>query len=135
MGNVVLHVFQKRALSLSFTQESGEFTEGFHAGALPLRVSALPTCRPAEGPDSDRAFRPFRSICSPVPPPALLFHFLLVCPHNHPQPASRHGAVSDSNIPTQPQHSRASLPSPNSGAYLPQPQPEATATVAVATTL
>lgn len=136
MGNAVQHIVQKheRSLSLSFIQESGEFAEGLHAGTLPLGISALPPCRPAEGPDSNGALRPFRSIRPALPPPALLLlRCLLIRPHSRPQPASHHGAVSYPDIPAQPQHSCARLPSPDTGAYLPQPQPNTTAAVAVAT--
>ncbi len=117
----------------SFPQESGEFAEGLHARTLPLRVSALPTRRPAEGPDSDSALRAFRSFRPPLPtPPLLLLRCLLTRPYNRPQPASRHGSVSHPDVPAQPQHSCARLRPPDTGAYLPQPHPDTTAAVAVA---
>lgn len=118
---------------LSFIQESGEFAEGLPARTLPLRVTAVPACRPAEGPDSDSALCPVCSICPSLPPPAPLHLLccLLTRPHSRPQSASHHDAVPHSDIPAQPQHSCARLPTPNTGAYLPQPQPNTTATMAV----
>lgn len=113
-------------------QESGEFAEGLSARTLPLRLTAVSTRRPAEGSDSNSTFCAFCSICPSLPPSAPLFlRCLLTCPHNHPQSTSHHDAVSHSDLPTQPQHSRASLPAPNTGAYIPQPQPDSTATMAV----
>lgn len=127
-----LHLF-----SLCFTQESGEFAEGLHAWTLPLWVTALPTRRPAEGTDSNSSLCPFCPICSVRPPLSpltlLLVRCLLTCPHNHPQPASRHGTVSYTNIPAQPQHSCARLPPPDTSTYLPKPQPNTAAAMAVAT--
>lgn len=120
---------------LSFTQESGEFAEGLSAWSVPLRVSALPARRPAEGPDPDSALRPFssiRSICPSLPPSPLFLRLLLTRPYSRPRSASHHGTVSNPDVPAEPQHSRARLPSPNPGSDLPQPQPDTTAAMAVA---
>lgn len=110
------------SLSLSLTQESGEFAEGLHAGTLPLRVSALPPRRPAEGPHSHGALRPVRSVRPPLPPPPLLrLRRLHARPRSRPRPAPHDAAVSHPDVPAQPQHDGARLPPPDAGAYLPQP--------------
>lgn len=123
---------QTFTLYLLSVQESGEFAEGLPARTLPLRLTAVPTRRPTEGPDSDSTLCAFCSVCPSLPPSApLLLRCLLTRPHNHPQSASHHGAVPHPDLPAQPQHSRAGLPAPNTGTYLPQPQPDSTATMAV----
>lgn len=113
-------------------QEPRKSAEGLHARPLPLRLAAVPSCSAAEGPYT---YSPFCSLCPTLPPhatPELLVNRF------HPgtcrrltQPATRHGTVPNANVPTQPQHNRASLPTPGTSAHLPQPQSNATAALAV----
>lgn len=119
------------AYCASVFQESGESAEGLHARALPLRVSALPTCCPAEGPNADCTLRSDCSLCSSLPsPPWLLFCRFLSRPHHPPQPATRHATVPHPNISSKTQCS-AKLPPPNTGTHLSQPQSNTTEAMAV----
>lgn len=100
------------AIQLFPLQESGEFAEGVSSRTLPLRVSALPPCRPAESPDSHSTLRPA------LPPPPILHT------RRPPRAATPNGTVPYPNLPAQ--------PSRDTSAHLSQPQPDTTAAMAVA---
>lgn len=114
-------------------QESGEFAEGLPAWPLPLRVPALPSRRPAEGPNSNGPLRPVRTVRPSLPAPPILFRRLLPFAHGRPQPATHDDTVPHPDVPTKPQHGRAHLSPPDTSTDIPQPQPHTTAAVAVAT--